>query len=115
MVGIIIRLEGATVLLLSLYFYQHIHANWLLFLLLILAPDLAILFYRFGQVAGPRAYNIAHNYVLAAALLYCGVAMKQQLALETGLILAAHIGADRALGFGLKYPKNFTETHIQKL
>jgi hypothetical protein len=32
-----------------------------------------------------------------------------------GVILASHIGLDRFLGFGLKYPSGFKDTHIQKL
>jgi len=29
------------------------------------------------------------------------------------LIWLAHIGFDRALGFGLKYPTHFKDTHLQ--
>jgi hypothetical protein len=40
---ILLRIEGGFDLALSLIFYQWIHANWLLFILLLLVPDLAIL------------------------------------------------------------------------
>ena len=34
---------------------------------------------------------------------------------QLGLIWTAHIGVDRLLGFGLKYPTQFHDTHIQRL
>jgi hypothetical protein len=35
--------------------------------------------------------------------------------LALALILFAHIGIDRWLGFGLKYPSGFKDTHLQRL
>ncbi len=32
-----------------------------------------------------------------------------------GLILGGHIGLDRFLGYGLKYPSAFKDTHIQRM
>jgi hypothetical protein len=37
------------------------------------------------------------------------------LALQLALIWLAHIGADRALGYGLKYPTRFQDTHLQRV
>jgi hypothetical protein len=34
--------------------------------------------------------------------------------LPYGLIWIVHIGMDRMLGFGLKYPTGFKETHLQR-
>jgi hypothetical protein len=31
------------------------------------------------------------------------------------LIWIAHIGADRGLGYGLKYPTAFKDTHLQRV
>ena len=31
------------------------------------------------------------------------------------IVWAAHIGADRMLGFGLKYPTAFKDTHLQRV
>jgi hypothetical protein len=31
------------------------------------------------------------------------------------LIWTAHIGADRLLGYGLKYPTRFHDTHLHRL
>ena len=32
-----------------------------------------------------------------------------------GLVWLAHIGFDRVLGYGLKYPEGFKETHLQRV
>jgi len=32
-----------------------------------------------------------------------------------GLIWLVHIGADRLLGYGLKYPTGFKDTHLQRV
>jgi hypothetical protein len=34
--------------------------------------------------------------------------------LPYGLIWTSHIGLDRLLGFGLKYPTRFNDTHLQR-
>jgi hypothetical protein len=36
-------------------------------------------------------------------------------AVQIGLIWLAHIGIDRAPGYGLKYPSAFTDTHLQRV
>jgi hypothetical protein len=34
---------------------------------------------------------------------------------QLGLIWLAHVGADRLLGYGLKYPTGFRDTHLQRV
>jgi hypothetical protein len=36
-------------------------------------------------------------------------------ALQIALIWLAHIGVDRMLGYGLKYPTGFKDTHLQRV
>ena len=36
-------------------------------------------------------------------------------AVQLALIWLAHIGADRLLGYGLKYPTAFTDTHLERI
>lgn len=40
---------------------------------------------------------------------------ESELAVQLALIWLAHIGADRALGYGLKYPMRFGDTHLQRV
>jgi hypothetical protein len=115
MVRTFIRLEGLVVLLISLYAYRYFGASWAWFFALFLAPDLSMAGYLKGKQAGALTYNLVHTYILAAVLLAYGWAANSTILTSFGLILAAHIGADRVLGLGLKYPTNFKDTHIQRL
>ncbi|HYM69330.1 MAG TPA: DUF4260 family protein [bacterium] len=44
-----------------------------------------------------------------------GILTHHHLVVSCALILTAHIGIDRLLGFGLKYPTGFKDTHLQRL
>ena len=108
----ILRIEGLAVLVATLFAYQALGGNWWLFALLILAPDLSMLGGLLSPAFGARAYNAAHTYsvpmVLAGLAWLAGAAWLLPLA----LIWIAHIGVDRALGYGLKYPGAFDRTHL---
>jgi hypothetical protein len=110
---ILLHVEGATVLVLSVLFYHQLHASWLLFAILFLAPDLFMLGYLANAGIGSAIYNFAHTYFSPAALLAIAYfAAKPQL-FPIALIWTAHMGFDRLLGFGLKYPTHFKDTHLQ--
>ena len=42
-----------------------------------------------------------------------GVIADAEVAVRVGLIWLAHIGIDRAIGYGLKHPTGFKDTHLQ--
>jgi hypothetical protein len=109
---LLLRLEGAAVLAAALWLYHGQTYGWWLFAVLILAPDLSALGYLAGRRAGTTCYNAAHNYVLPILLALWGVGAGQELAVALALIWAAHIGADRMLGYGLKYASGFSVTHL---
>ena len=48
----------------------------------------------------------------ALAVLTAGVLLSAPVAVSAGIIWLAHIGFDRALGYGLKYAAGFTFTHL---
>ncbi len=88
--------------------------HWILFACLFLVPDLSLLTYTRGPGrAASIVYNLAHNYVLPAVLGMLAFASHKALPGEVCLIWIAHIGLDRMLGYGLKYPPSFQFTHIQ--
>ena len=72
-----------------------------------------------GYLAGPRAgaiiYNAAHNYMGPMAMMTAGFALSQPLVLSIAMIWLAHIGIDRALGYGLKYSAGFGFTHLGRI
>ncbi len=114
-VDVILRLEAIALFVAGVLAYLQLngHALWLLPLLL--APDLSMIGYVGGPQAGAITYNLAHN--LATALLLLGVgwfAAVAPLALA-GAILVAHVGMDRSLGYGLKLPTDFRDTHLGRI
>lgn len=108
----ILRLEGLTVLIGALVAYAVIGGNWWLFALLILAPDLSFLGMLAGKKAGSTSYNLAHTYIAPDLLAFVAWVFALAWLYPVVLIWAAHIGADRALGYGLKYPGTFDHTHL---
>ena len=61
------------------------------------------------------SYNLVHAYLLPAALLAYGFFAAAPPALLVSLVWFAHIGLDRTLGYGLKFPTGFKETHLGRL
>ncbi len=108
----VLQLEGLALLALSAGLYAHIVGDWRLFAVLILAPDVAFVFYLFGPRVGAIGYNTVHSTIGPIALAAAGIALNAHLALAVALIWFAHIGFDRALGFGLKYASAFSDTHL---
>jgi hypothetical protein len=112
---ILLQLEGATVFLVTLFLYWRIDGNWLLFVVLLLAPDLGMVGYVRDTRVGAATYNLFHTYVAPLLLIVVGLVTAAQILQWLALIWIAHIGADRALAYGLKYPSNFKDTHLQRL
>jgi hypothetical protein len=96
------RLEGITLLGAALTVYHTQGFGWLLFALLLLAPDLAALGYLVSSRAGNLGYNLAHTLAFPLALAVLAGLMGYTLGLQIALIWLAHIGMDRAVGYGFK-------------
>ena len=109
-----LRAEGAAVLVAAVAGYWMLDASWLLFAVLLLVPDIGAIGYLAGPRVGALTYNIAHIYLGPAAALFAGVAGVAW-GVPVGLIWLAHIGMDRALGYGLKSPTGFRETHLGRI
>ena len=108
-----LRLEGMLVAALAIVLYMRGEHSWLLFALLILGPDISFIGYLAGPRVGAIAYNALHSYV--GPILLGLVCMASDTPPAIPLIWIAHIGVDRALGFGLKYPIAFAHTHLGRL
>jgi hypothetical protein len=113
-VALLLRIEGAAAFAAALTLYAHAGLSWPIFALCFLAPDLAMLAYLAGPRIGAAGYNLAHTYSIAIALTLAGLFGGLPAATGGGLILIAHIGFDRALGFGLKYASGFGDTHLRR-
>jgi hypothetical protein len=110
-----LRAEGLAVLALSIVLYWLLGGSWLLFALLFLAPDLSFAAWLGGPKLGAAVYNLAHAYVLPLTLLAALLVLEIGRPAPLVLIWLAHLGFDRALGFGLKYPAAFGDTHLGRL
>jgi hypothetical protein len=109
----ILRAEGLVCLLLACTLYQVQGFSWMTFGLWFFLPDAAILFYVFGnERVGMWAYNMTHSTLVAGLLAMLGLGLDVPMLLQASLIWFAHIGFDRALGFGLKFPLGFRATHF---
>jgi hypothetical protein len=64
---------------------------------------------------GARFYNAAHTYITPATLACAALLLHQSALMPFALIWVNHIGADRMLGYGLKYPAGFGWTHLGKI
>lgn len=111
----ILRLEGFCVLVAASVAYSKFGFGWGTFALYFLVPDISLLGYLAGSKVGAISYNIAHSYIGAIACLVAGFALPAPVILCTGIIWCAHIGFDRALGYGLKYPDGFSFTHLGRI
>ncbi|SDQ80099.1 DUF4260 domain-containing protein [Virgibacillus salinus] len=112
---LLLHIEGAAVLALSLFFYGYSEFSWILFLILLLVPDISMLGYLLNNKVGSILYNFFHTYTIPIAIITCGFIVSNQTVLAIGLIWSAHIGMDRMVGYGLKYPTEFKDTHLNRV
>jgi hypothetical protein len=112
---LLLRLEGLAVAGGALAAYVDRDYGWLLLVALVLAPDVSFLGYLAGPRVGAVAYNAVHTYIGPVALGAAGVVGDSNTAVQVALIWLIHIGVDRLLGYGLKYPTAFTDTHLQRV
>jgi hypothetical protein len=112
---LLLRAEGFAIAAAAVALYFHAGYGWLLLVLLALAPDLSLLGYLGGPRAGALAYDAAHTYVLPLALGVAGVLTGVDLPVQLALIWLVHLGVDRVVGYGLKYPSGFKDTHLQRV
>jgi hypothetical protein len=113
--AVLLKAEGMTILVGSALLYWLFGGSWWLFLLLLLVPDASMLGYLGGPRFGAVAYNAFHSYPLPAVLAAFGLLGGFPLALAVALVWFAHIGLDRTVGYGLKYPTAFGDTHLGRV
>lgn len=114
-VKILLHLEGLTLFAVMVALYATWGGSWLLFAALFFVPDVSFLAYLANARFGAIAYNAAHSYIAPAALLALGTGFASPLAQSIAVIWLAHIGLDRAIGYGLKYAAGFGFTHLGRI
>lgn len=110
-----LRLEGFAGLALGWVVWQSFGGELIWFVPLLLVPDVSAAGYLGGNHTGAIAYNVAHNWFVGGLVLGLGVWLSIPGLAMAGAILVAHTGIDRVLGYGLKYPTSFQDTHLGRI
>jgi hypothetical protein len=111
----LLRLEGLTLFGGMTLLYAVWGGSWWIYAVLFLVPDLSFAGYLAGPQVGAITYNAAHSYMAPMALMVVGFGTAAPLILSIAMIWLAHIGIDRALGYGLKYSTGFGFTHLGRV
>jgi hypothetical protein len=112
---LLLRLEGAALAAACIYGYYRLGGSWWMFAALILVPDVSFAGYLAGSRTGAIAYNTMHVTLGPLLCGLLGVLLPQFDLIAVALIWGAHIGVDRALGFGLKYSAGAALTHLGRI
>lgn len=88
---------------------------WWVSLVIFFAPDLSFVGYAAGPRLGALTYNAVHIYGLGLMVALLGLVSASPGLIAAGGLLAAHVGFDRMLGYGLKEESGFKETHMGAL
>jgi len=112
---LLLRFEGVVLAGAALAVYFHLDYSVLALIALLVAVDLSLLGFLVGPKVGTLTYNLAHTTALPLILGAIGVLTDGSIAVQVALAWLAHIGIDRALGFGLKYLRAFNESHLQRV
>ena len=111
----VLRLEGLALFVGMTLLYYIWDGSWWVYGLLFFVPDLSFGAYLSGPSFGAMIYNAAHSYLAPMAMMTAGFADAAPLLLSVAMIWLAHIGFDRALGYGLKYAAGFGFTHLGRI
>ena len=112
---LMLRLEGLGLFVGLTLLYAVWGGSWWLYLILFLVPDISFAAYLSGPRFGAMIYNAMHSYMAPMVLMVTGFGTASPLLLSIAIIWLAHIGIDRALGFGLKYRAGFGFTHLGRI
>ena len=110
-----LRAEGLAALVAGLALYGLLGGPWLAVVPLLLVPDASAVGYLRGARLGAFGYNLVHNWALGLGVLGLGLATDSTGIALAGAILIAHTGMDRAMGYGLKLPTSFQDTHLGRI
>lgn len=111
----ILKLEELALFALGIFAFVQLPFDWWWFLILLLAPDIAMIGYAFGNKTGAFMYNLFHHRGIAIACYLTGIFIKSEIIQLIGVILFSHAAMDRMFGYGLKYEKGFKYTHLGEI
>ena len=101
--------------LISIYLFSLLDYAWWVYLVLILTPDIGMIGYAFNTRIGAFTYNLFHHKGIALLVGFVGVWWGISMLQLAGIILFGHASMDRMMGYGMKYPDSFKNTHLGQL
>jgi hypothetical protein len=107
-----LKLEEFFLFGLALFLFSKLDYGWGWYALLFFGPDLSMIGYVMNPRVGSWTYNLIHHKGLAVALYVLGYLLSTPWLMFAGTILLGHSSFDRVLGYGLKYPDAFQNTHL---
>ncbi len=110
-----LRVEGAATLAAGLAGFLLLGLPWWSFLLLLIVPDVSMGGYLRGPRLGAILYNVVHDLATGLAVAGLGLAIGSVPVAAAEAILVAHSGMDRMMGYGLKFPTSFQDTHLGRI
>jgi hypothetical protein len=110
-----LRAEGIVAFVGGVLAWFALGGEWPWLVVLLLAPDVSIAGYALGPRAGSVIYNTVHSWATGGAIAIAGWLVGFAPAVFAGVLLVAHAGIDRALGYGLKASTGFGDTHLGRI
>lgn len=111
----LLKLEELAMFLLGIYAFAHLNFAWWWFVILLLAPDIGMLGYLFGNKIGALCYNSFHHRGVAILFFLIGIYFENPVLQLCGIMLFSHAAMDRIFGYGLKYETGFKFTHLGEI
>ncbi len=111
----LLRLEGGAGLVVAIATYFAEGGNPWLLVPLVVAVDVSMVGYLANARLGAITYNALHTWATGIAVLGAGLWTDTAILAIAGAVLVAHVGMDRVLGYGLKYPTGFADTHLGRI
>lgn len=108
----LLKIEEAAMFAFGVYLLWGFALPWWLLLILLFTPDLGAVGYLAGPRFGALTYNVLHHKAVALALFIMGMVSANDFFQIAGMVIFSHSSFDRVLGFGLKYPDSFSNTHL---
>lgn len=111
----ILKLEYLAFFILGTYGFYLSEYSWWWYFGLFFAPDISMLGYLINPKIGAFTYNLFHHFTVGIIIALIGFYFFNTTLLMIGSILIAHSAFDRILGYGLKYPDDFKNTHLGRI
>ena len=111
----LLKFEYAALLLIGIYAFAQTGWSWWWFVGLFFLPDISMLGYLINPKIGAFFYNLFHHLGVAVLVFLAGKLLALPEIEVAGIILFSHSAFDRIVGYGLKYPDSFHNTHLGKI